>query len=195
MPRRTCRTDPLVIQPMTRRTADHDFEGNARLPSAEDGRRHLVAWYPSTPSSSLCESLIDYLKKVRRDPRRGSDLRRPSGRGRDRCARHGDWRGWMGARSIRRGRSRHSLMSNSRAGYYAEVPAVIFDVQRVGPSTGLPAHRTAGRPFHCGPSHGDTSTRCSFRPPSASGYSLALDAFDLADRLQTPCCPSDLDLG
>ena len=162
----------------------------------------VVAWYPITPSSSLCESLIDYLQQVpHRQGDRQGDLRRRPGRGRDRRARHGDRRD--------AGRARASMTSTAGPGislmaefaglaYYAEMPAVIFDVQRVGPSTGLPT-RTAQQDiaFAAVPLARRLPSTSLLLPSSvAECYTMAQDAFDLAERLQTPVfVMSDLDLG
>jgi 2-oxoglutarate ferredoxin oxidoreductase subunit alpha len=160
----------------------------------------FVGWYPITPSSSLCESLIDYLKKYRRDPETGKATYAVV-QAEDEIAALGMviGAGWMGARAMTSTAGPGiSLMSEfTGLGYYAEVPAVIFDVQRVGPSTGLPT-RTAQQDILSTAvlSHGDTKHPLLLPASVAECYSMALQAFDLADRLQTPVfVMSDLDLG
>ena len=160
----------------------------------------FVGWYPITPSSSLCESLIDYLKKYRRDPATGKATYAVV-QAEDEIAALGMviGAGWMGARAMTSTAGPGvSLMAEfTGLGYYAEVPAVIFDIQRVGPSTGLPT-RTAQQDilFTAVLSHGDTKHPLLLPASVSECYSMAMEAFDLADRLQTPVfVMSDLDLG
>ena len=105
----------------------------------------VVTWYPITPSSSLCETLIDYLRKYRIDKETGQATFAVV-QAEDEIAALGMaiGAGWAGARSMTSTSGPGvSLMAEfSGLAYYAEVPAVIFDIQRVGPSTGLPT-RTA----------------------------------------------------
>ena len=110
----------------------------------------FVGWYPITPSSSLCESLIDYLKKYRKDPETGKATYAVI-QAEDEIAALGMviGAGWMGARAMTSTAGPGiSLMGEfTGLGYYAEVPAVIFDVQRVRPLDGpADAHRAAGHP-------------------------------------------------
>ena len=193
--------DPFVIQPMDKTEGLILIEGNAAAAiGCMMAGVTFVAWYPITPSSSLCESLIDYLKKYRRDPETGKATYAVI-QAEDEIAALGMviGAGWMGARSMTSTAGPGiSLMSEfTGLGYYAEVPAVIFDVQRVGPSTGLPT-RTAQQDVLSTAflSHGDTKHPMLLPASVAECYSLALDAFDLADRLQTPIFVlTDLDLG
>ena len=107
----------------------------------------VVAWYPITPSSSLCETLIDYLRKYRMDPETGKATFAVV-QAEDEIAALGMVVGasWAGARSMTSTSGPGiSLMSEfTGLAYYAEMPAVIFDVQRVGPSTGLPTRTAQG---------------------------------------------------
>jgi 2-oxoglutarate ferredoxin oxidoreductase subunit alpha len=160
----------------------------------------FVGWYPITPSTSLCESLIEYLKKYRRDPETG---RATYGviQAEDELAALGMviGAGWMGARAMTSTAGPGiSLMAEfTGLGYYAEVPAVIFDVQRVGPSTGLPT-RTAQQDILSTAvlSHGDTKHPLLLPASVAECYTMSMEAFDLAERLQTPVfVMTDLDLG
>ena len=193
--------DPFVIQPMDKTQGLILIEGNAAAAiGCMMAGVTFVAWYPITPSSSLCESLIDYLKKYRKDPETGKATYAVI-QAEDEIAALGMviGAGWMGARSMTSTAGPGiSLMSEfTGLGYYAEVPAVIFDVQRVGPSTGLPT-RTAQQDVLSTAvlSHGDTKHPMLLPASVAECYSLALDAFDLADRLQTPIFVlTDLDLG
>ena len=193
--------DPFVIQPMDKTKGLILIEGNAAAAiGCMMAGVTFVAWYPITPSSSLCESLIDYLKKYRRDPQTGKATYAVI-QAEDEIAALGMviGAGWMGARSMTSTAGPGvSLMSEfTGLGYYAEVPAVIFDVQRGGPSTGLPT-RTAQQDILSTAvlSHGDTKHPMLFPASVGECYSLALDAFDLAERLQTPVfVMTDLDLG
>jgi 2-oxoglutarate ferredoxin oxidoreductase subunit alpha len=193
--------DPFVIQPMDKTQGLILIEGNAAaaIGSMMAGVT-FVGWYPITPSSSLCESLIDYLKKYRREPETGKATYAVI-QAEDEIAALGMviGAGWMGARAMTSTAGPGiSLMAEfTGLGYYAEVPAVIFDVQRVGPSTGLPT-RTAQQDVLATAvlSHGDTKHPLLLPASVGECYSMAMEAFDLADRLQTPVfVMSDLDLG
>src|SRR5262249_48828155 len=153
--------DPYSIEPMNATTGKILIEGNA---AAAIGCMlagvTVVAWYPITPSSSLCESLISYMKKYRIDKETGKatfaivqaeDEIGP--RGRVIGAR------WAGARAMTATAGPGISLMSEFAGlaYYAEAPAVIFDVQRVGPSTGLPTRTAQGDLLSTAfLSHGDT---------------------------------------
>ena len=120
----------------------------------------VVAWYPITPSSSLCESLIRYMKKYRIDKETGKATFAIV-QAEDEIASLGMVIGasWAGARSMTATAGPGiSLMSEfTGLAYYAETPAVIFDVQRVGPSTGLPTRTAQGDLLQAAfLSHGDT---------------------------------------
>jgi 2-oxoglutarate ferredoxin oxidoreductase subunit alpha len=160
----------------------------------------VVAWYPITPSSSLCETLIDYLRKYRTDKETGKASFAVV-QAEDEIAALGMVIGasWAGARSMTSTAGPGiSLMAEfTGLAYYAELPAVIFDIQRVGPSTGLPT-RTAQQDiaFAAHLSHGDCHHVLLLPSSVAECYEMAMDAFDLAERLQTPIfVMSDLDLG
>ena len=193
--------DPFVIEPMDKTTGMILIEGNAAAAiGCMMAGVTFVGWYPITPSSSLCESLIEYLKKYRRDPETGKTTYAAI-QAEDELAALGMviGAGWMGARAMTSTAGPGiSLMAEfTGLGYYAEVPAVIFDVQRVGPSTGLPT-RTAQQDILSTAmlSHGDTKHPLLLPASVHECYTMAMDAFDLAERLQTPIfVMSDLDLG
>ena len=120
----------------------------------------VVAWYPITPSSSLCESLIGYMKKYRVDKETGKATFAIV-QAEDEIASLGMVIGasWAGARSMTATAGPGISLMGEFAGlaYYAETPAVIFDVQRVGPSTGLPTRTAQGDLLQAAfLSHGDT---------------------------------------
>ncbi|MFN8062526.1 MAG: 2-oxoacid:acceptor oxidoreductase subunit alpha [Vicinamibacterales bacterium] len=160
----------------------------------------VVPWYPITPSSSLCETLIEYLTKYRMDEATGKATF-AAVQAEDEIAALGMVIGasWAGARAMTSTSGPGiSLMAEFVGlGYYAEVPAVIFDIQRVGPSTGLPTRTMQGDlAFAAHLSHGDTKHPVLLPCSVEECYSMAMTAFDLAEEFQTPVFVlSDLDLG
>ena len=193
--------DPHRVERMDRTGGMILVEGNAAaaIGSMMAGVT-VVAWYPITPSSSLAESLIGYMRAHRIDPATGKATFAIV-QAEDELAALGMvlGAGWAGARSMTATAGPGiSLMAEfTGLGYYTEGPAVIFDVQRVGPSTGLPTRTAQGDILSTALlSHGDA--RHVLLIPSSVGeiYQMAMDAFDLAERLQTPVfVMSDLDLG
>jgi 2-oxoglutarate ferredoxin oxidoreductase subunit alpha len=159
----------------------------------------VVTWYPITPSTSLVEQLIDYLKEYRV----GADGKATFSvvQAEDELAAIGMvlGAGWAGARSMTSTSGPGiSLMSEFVGlGYYAEIPGVIFDIQRVGPSTGLPTRTMQGDILKCAVlSHGDTRHILLLPSSVEECFTMAGEAFDLAERFQTPVFVlSDLDLG
>jgi 2-oxoglutarate ferredoxin oxidoreductase subunit alpha len=193
--------DPFVVEPMDKTAGMILIEGNAAAAiGCMMAGVTFVGWYPITPSSSLCESLIDYLKKYRRDPETGKTTYAVI-QAEDELAALGMvlGAGWVGARAMTSSAGPGiSLMSEfTGLGYYAEIPAVIFDVQRCGPSTGLPT-RTGQQDILSTSilSHGDTKHPLLLPASVSECYTMAMDAFDLAEQMQTPVfVMSDLDLG
>lgn len=160
----------------------------------------VVTWYPITPSSSLCEYLIDYFKEYRVDKETGKNTYTVV-QAEDELAAIGMalGAGWAGARSMTSTSGPGiSLMAEFVGfGYFTEIPTVIFDIQRVGPSTGLPT-RTSQADLISAYflSHGDTKHVVLLPCSVEECYEFAMQAFDLAERLQTPIFVlSDLDLG
>jgi len=160
----------------------------------------VVTWYPITPSSSLCETLITYMRRYRMDPVT-KKATFAIVQAEDELAAIGMvlGAGWAGARSMTSTAGPGiSLMAEFVGlGYYAEVPGVIFDIQRVGPSTGLPTRTAQGDILSTAMlSHGDTQHPLLFPCSVEECYTMAIEAFDLAEELQTPVfVMSDLDLG
>src|SRR5712692_9756837 len=160
----------------------------------------VVTWYPITPSSSLCETLIEYMKRYRIDPQTGKATFAVV-QAEDELAALGMalGAGWTGARSMTSTSGPGvSLMAEFVGfGYYRELPAVIFDIQRVGPSTGLPTRTMQGDVLkNALLSHGDTRHIMLFPDSVGECYTMAVEAFDLAEEFQTPIfVMSDLDLG
>ena len=193
--------DPYVIAPMDGTRGKVLIEGNAAAAiGAMMAGVTVVTWYPITPSSSLCETLIDYLRRYRIDKETGKATFAVV-QAEDEIAALGMaiGAGWAGARSMTSTSGPGvSLMGEfAGLGYYGEVPAVIFDVQRVGPSTGLPTRTAQGDVLTTAfLSHGDTRHLMLFPSSVGECYSMAVEAFDLAERFQTPVfVMSDLDLG
>ncbi|MEO8216681.1 MAG: 2-oxoacid:acceptor oxidoreductase subunit alpha [Acidobacteriota bacterium] len=159
----------------------------------------VVTWYPITPSSSLVETLIDYLKEYRIDSEGRASFAVVQAE--DEIAAIGMTlgAGWAGARSMTSTSGPGiSLMAEFAGfGYYAEIPAVIWDVQRVGPSTGLPTRTAQGDILSAwNLSHGDTQHAVLLPGSVAECFQFGMEALDLAEMLQAPVFVlSDLDLG
>src|SRR5438094_1396630 len=193
--------DPFSLEPMNETAGKILIEGNqAAAIGCMMAGVTVVAWYPITPSSSLCESLIGYMKKYRTDKTTGKATFAIV-QAEDEIASLGMVIGasWAGARSMTATAGPGiSLMSEfTGLAYYAETPAVIFDVQRVGPSTGLPTRTAQGDLLSIAfLSHGDTKHVMIIPSSVEECYEMAQQAFDLAERLQTPVfVMMDLDLG
>ena len=158
------------------------------------------AWYPITPSTSLMDGFAEYCKRLRVDPETGKHnfciLQAE-----DELAAAGMVIGasWMGARAFTPTSGPGiSLMSEFIGfAYYSEVPSVFFDVQRTGPSTGMPTRTQQGDLVLCAyASHGDTKHIVLFPADPKECFEFAVAAFDLAERFQTPTfVVSDLDIG
>jgi 2-oxoglutarate ferredoxin oxidoreductase subunit alpha len=193
--------DPYHIEAMNETAGKILIEGNqAAAIGCMLAGVTVVAWYPITPSSSLCESLIGYMKSYRMDKATGKATFAIV-QAEDEIASLGMVIGasWAGARSMTATAGPGiSLMSEfTGLAYYAEAPAVIFDVQRVGPSTGLPTRTAQGDLLTTAfLSHGDTKHIMIIPASVEECYEMALSAFDLAERFQTPVfVMMDLDLG
>ncbi|MDJ0748801.1 MAG: 2-oxoacid:acceptor oxidoreductase subunit alpha [Woeseiaceae bacterium] len=158
------------------------------------------AWYPITPSTSLMDAFRDFCARYRVDPESGKRTYCII-QAEDELAAIGMVLGasWNGARSFTPTSGPGvSLMSEFIGfGYYAEIPAVIFNVQRVGPSTGMPTRTQQCDLISCAyASHGDTKHVLLFPADPSECFHMAPQAFDLAERLQTPVMVlSDLDIG
>jgi len=195
------KTDRFSVERMSATAGKIIIDGNAACAlGAMFAGVTVVTWYPITPSSSLVESLIGYLKRFRIDKETGKATYAVV-QGEDELASVGMVLGasWAGARSMTATSGPGiSLMSEfTGLGYYAEIPAVIVDVQRVGPSTGLPTRTMQGDlVFTAMLSHGDTKHPMLFPSSPRECFGMMMDAFDLAERFQTPVfVMSDLDLG
>ena len=192
--------DPLLLEPMHATEGKIIIDGNAAAAlGAMFAGVTVVTWYPITPSSSVVESLIDFMKKHRVEPDGKASFAIVQAE--DELAAIGMvmGAGWAGARSMTSTSGPGiSLMAEfAGLGYFAELPGVIFDIQRVGPSTGMPTRTMQGDLLSIAYlSHGDTK-HVMLLPGSVNEcYQFAMEAFDLTEQLQTPVFVlSDLDIG
>jgi 2-oxoglutarate ferredoxin oxidoreductase subunit alpha len=164
------------------------------------GGATVCAWYPITPSSSLAETFIRHCQKYRVDPA-SSKNRFAVVQAEDELASIGIaiGAGWNGARAFTATSGPGISLMTEFIGlaYFAEIPVVIIDVQRGGPSTGMPTRTQQSDLLSCAyASHGDTKHVLLFPEDPTECFEFAAKAFDLADRLQTPVfLMSDLDIG
>lgn len=195
------KTDRFSLERMNETKGKIIIDGNAAAAlGAVFAGCTVLTWYPITPSSSLAESVIEYMKKYRIDPATGKATFAIV-QAEDELAAIGMalGAGWAGARSMTSTSGPGiSLMAEFVGlGYYAEIPAVIFDVQRVGPSTGLPTRTAQGDVLkNAFLSHGDTKHLMMFPSSVEESFTMAVESFDLAEEFQTPVfVMMDLDLG
>lgn len=194
------KADPYYVQRMDANCGKIIIDGNsAAALGALFGGVTVVTWYPITPSSSLCEALIEYLKEHRIGPDGKATFAVVQAE--DELAAIGMviGAGWAGARSMTATSGPGiSLMAEfTGLAYYVEVPAVIWDIQRVGPSTGLPTRTSQGDIlFNAYLSHGDTKHLLLIPASVSECFDFGVEAFELAEHFQTPVfVMSDLDLG
>ena len=160
----------------------------------------VAAWYPITPSTSVMDAFTDFCKQYRKDPETGK-MNCLIIQAEDELAAIGMVIGasWNGARAFTSTSGPGISLMNELLGlaYYAEIPAVIMDIQRVGPSTGMPTRTQQGDFFECAyASHGDTKHILLFPSNPAECFEFAVKSFDLAERFQTPVFMlTDLDIG
>ena len=192
--------DPYVIEPMNQTKGKIIVDGNAACGmGAVFAGVTVVAWYPITPSTSLIEATTDLLKKFRVTPEGKATFAVVQAE--DELAAIGMvlGAGWAGARAMTSTSGPGiSLMAEFIGlGYYAEIPGVIFDVQRSGPSTGMPTRTSQADLLSTAfLSHGDTKHVILLPGSVKECFEFGYAAFDLAERLQTPVFVlTDLDLG
>lgn len=197
------KTDPYRVEPI----ANSPIAGHMLITGNEAaglgalfGGTNLVAWYPITPSTSLVDAINEYLPSLRTDPETGKPTCTVI-QSEDELAAIGIvlGAGWAGARAMTATSGPGiSLMAEFVGlGYFAEIPAVIWDIQRVGPSTGLPTRTSQGDVlFAYFLGHGDTQNIVLLPATVGECFDFGTTSFNLADRLQTPVFVlSDLDLG
>jgi 2-oxoglutarate ferredoxin oxidoreductase subunit alpha len=194
--------DPYIVKPMDKTSNLIMADGNtaAALGSIYGGVQ-LVSWYPITPASSLAESLQEYLPLLRKDPEEQGKNTFAIIQAEDELAAIGMavGGGWSGLRSMTStsGPGLSLMTEYTGMAYFAEVPIVVWDVQRVGPSTGLPTRTAQGDlTFSYFMGHGDTQQVILLPGTVNECFEFGWKAFDIAERLQMPVIVlSDLDLG
>jgi 2-oxoglutarate ferredoxin oxidoreductase subunit alpha len=192
---------PLRVEHMDKTRGHIMIDGNtaAGLGCVYAGAT-VGAWYPITPSTSLMDAFKGFCERYRVDPETGTRNYAVI-QAEDELAAIGMVLGasWNGARAFSPTSGPGISLMNEFLGlaYYAEVPCVIFDVQRVGPSTGMPTRTQQADIMLCAyASHGDTRHVLLFPANPEECFYMAVQAFDLAERLQTPVFVlSDLDIG
>jgi len=195
------KADPFYVEPMNATEGMIMLDGNAAAAlGAVYGGVTLAAWYPITPSTSVIDNLNHYLARLRTDPETGKATYAVV-QAEDELSAIGTilGAGWAGARAMTATSGPGiSLMAEfAGMGYFAEIPAVIWDIMRMGPSTGLPTRTSQGDVlFAYTLGHGDTKQVCLFPSDPKECFDFGVIAFDLAEQLQTPVFVlSDLDLG
>ncbi len=192
---------PIRLEPLAGTRGHVIIDGNtaAALGCIYAGAT-VAAWYPITPSTSMIDAFAGFCERLRKDPATGGN-RVAILQAEDELSAVGMVVGasWVGARAFTSTSGPGiSLMSEFIGlAYYAEIPAVIFDVQRTGPSTGMPTRTQQGDLMLAAfASHGDTKHIVLFPSDPRECFDLAVEAFDLAERYQTPVFVlSDLDIG
>jgi 2-oxoglutarate ferredoxin oxidoreductase subunit alpha len=158
------------------------------------------AWYPITPATSLMDAFSAFCKQYRKEPETGRN-RYMIVQAEDELAAAGViiGAGWAGARAFTptSGPGIDLMSEFIGLAYYAEIPAVFFDIQRTGPSTGMPTRTQQGDLMLCAyASHGDSKHVLLFPSDPHEAFEFAVKSFDLAERFQTPVFVlSDLDIG
>jgi len=192
--------DPFYVEPMNKTDGLIMADGNtsAALGSIFGGVQ-FIAWYPITPATSLAEALNDYLPQLRQ--REDGKHTYAVVQAEDELAAIGMsiGAGWSGLRSMTSTSGPGLSLMTEFAGlaYYSEVPVVIWDVTRIGPSTGLPTRTSQGDlTFVAFIGHGDSQSVILLPGGVDECFEFGWKAFDIAERLQTPVFVlSDLDMG
>jgi 2-oxoglutarate ferredoxin oxidoreductase subunit alpha len=192
--------DPFRLEPMNKTEGLIIMTGNeAGALGAVFGGVSVAAWYPITPSTSFMDALREFLPKLRKD--QNGNPTYTVIQAEDELAAAGIimGAGWAGARALTATSGPGiSLMAEFVSyGYFTEIPAVIWDIQRVGPSTGLPTRTSQGDvAFAYTLGHGDTKHPILFPSSIEECFEFGWKSLDLAEQLQTPVFVlSDLDLG
>ena len=155
------------------------------------GGATVASWYPLTPSTSVVDAFDKYCKRLRKDPENGKN-KFSVVQAEDELAAIGMaiGAGWNGARAFTASSGPGVSLMQEFLGlaYFSEVPVVLFDIQRVGPSTGMPTRTQQGDLLTCAyASHGDTKQILLFPSTPKECFEFAADSFDIADRLQNSC--------
>jgi len=192
--------DPYRLERMDKTQGKIIIDGNsASALGCLFGGVTMMSWYPITPSSSLAEGVIEYLKRFRITPEGKATFAVVQAE--DELAAIGMvlGAGWAGARAMTTTSGPGISLMGEFAGlaYYAEIPGVVWDVQRVGPSTGLPTRTSQGDLLSTAfLSHGDTKHLMLFPASPLECFEMGIEAFNMAEKFQTLVfVMSDLDLG
>jgi len=192
--------DPYYLEPMNKTEGLIMADGNtAAAIGTIFGGAQFVAWYPITPASSLAEAVNDYIPMLRK--RKDGKNTYAVVQAEDELAAIGMavGAGWSGLRSMTSTSGPGLSLMTEFAGlaYYAEVPVVIWDVQRIGPSTGLPTRTSqADLSFVVGMGHGDSDSIVLLPGNINECFDFGWQSFDIAERVQAPVFVlSDLDMG
>jgi 2-oxoglutarate/2-oxoacid ferredoxin oxidoreductase subunit alpha len=195
------KSDGFTLKPSNKTDGYIMADGNtAAALGALYGGVQFAAWYPITPATSLAESLSEFAPKFRKDPVTGKNTCAII-QAEDELAAIGMvvGAGWSGLRAMTStsGPGLSLMVEYIGLAYFAEVPVVVWDIQRIGPSTGLPTRTSQGDlrlAYHMG--HGDVRHVLLFPGSVTECFEFAWKAFDIAERLQTPVIVlSDLDFG
>lgn len=192
--------DPFRVEPLNKTAGKILIDGNTAAGiGALVGGVGVVAWYPITPSTSLVDAIAEYAPKLR--PAVDDRVNYAIIQAEDELAAAGIivGAGWAGTRAMTATSGPGISLMNEFGGlaHFAEVPIVIWDIMRMGPSTGLPTRVSQGdilSAYYLG--HGDSQHICLIPGDMTECFAFAGTAFDLAERFQTPVLVlSDLDLG
>jgi 2-oxoglutarate ferredoxin oxidoreductase subunit alpha len=195
------KTDPYQVKPSNRTEGFIMADGNtAAALGALYGGLQFAAWYPITPATSLAETLNEYIPIFRKDPLTGKNTCAVV-QAEDELAAIGMvvGAGWAGLRAMTStsGPGFSLMVEYMGLAYFSEVPLVVWDVQRIGPSTGLPTRTAQGDlrlAYHMG--HGDVKHPILLPGNVTECFEFGWKAFDIAERLQAPVIVlSDLDFG
>jgi 2-oxoglutarate/2-oxoacid ferredoxin oxidoreductase subunit alpha len=194
------KADPYRIERMDKNQGKIIIDGNsASALGCVFAGCTVLSWYPITPSSSLAESMIEYLKRFRVGPDGKATFAVIQAE--DELAAIGMvlGAGWAGARAMTTTSGPGISLMSEFAGlsYYAEIPGVVWDIQRVGPSTGLPTRTSQADLLSTAfLSHGDTKHIMLFPSSPLECFEMGIEAFNLAEKFQTLIfVMSDLDIG
>ena len=192
--------DPYVVIARENKTPKFFIDGNeAAALGCIFGGVQLLAWYPITPSSSLAEGIINYIPQLRVDDEGNADCAVIQAEDELAAAGMVLGAGWAGGRGMTAtsGPGISLMQEFIGLGYFAEIPSVFWDVNRVGPSTGLPTRtQQSDITMLYEGSHGDTQHIVLIPGTVEECFEFGWRAFDIAERYQTPIFGlSDLDLG
>lgn len=191
---------PIRVQTLDKTSNHIMIDGNtAAALGCIWGGATVAAWYPITPSTSLVDGFTKFSEKFRKNEDGTRNVLIMQAEDELSAAGMTIGAGWAGARAFTSTSGAGISLMNEFLGlaYYAEIPSVFFNIMRTGPSTGMPTRTQQGDIFSTAyASHGDTAHICLYPADPGECFTMARDAFDLAERFQTPVfVVSDLDIG